>query len=1292
MARLESVAVAGYYPTPPHLIPLIAQLLVPPEEREAENYSRPRVVAFDPCAGDGAALVELTNRLGAKAPKWVAIEMEKSRFTALTRTVSDAHHADAFRARWTKPFASLLYLNPPYDLDREHERLEERFLARFTDSLASGGVLVFVVPHYALAASAETLARSYTDLRCFRFPDDDFKAYRQVVLVAKRIVDEPLAPDNSVALLVRTWALDPASLPVLGDACRTRTAVPALSPSSLYSRSSDLEIDHVDTKALLAKLRPWSITNKAGASQDLEAFVPSVAPVDLMRRVYPVAVPPRPAHIAAGMASGIFNGARVEPNPGSHLPPLLVKGVFDREYRTIEEKVNKDGEVVGEVQVQQPKMVTTVLDLSTYAYHTLKAGTDVTPGKVAVCEMTAADLLSHYSTSLMRVMEQQCPVLYDPRYHANAVTLHPSPRKLFAAQAHAARALVRLLAQPDRAAILLGEIGSGKSTVSVVAARSLGAKRLLILCPPHLLASWQEQFEAIAPDVDVHVLRDVLDLERLAKAVKAAPERPVVGLLSREAAKLGHAYVGVQGSGCPKCGAPLHGGDFAKTRARCKAQTRHPKDRLAESVVELAIRLQPHYPAEPNVASLLDGRMAQTRGDAYLMRNEKRKRKPAWTVPTGWSGLPIVADRSSPFHHIIFECTRLLRNEVESTIPEVTKKAERALCLSLLALADPRLIVETIHHLGLKEYGMDTGPAAQCLLLLPPGAERDQALVVFEKLVAEKRVQMAGRWYDSYGNPVAKLREHLAEVDKGNKLPEWSFTLSPSHRGGETKIEDDAPGTAAMALRAFRAACTLARFKHSPVCDEPLYQGVADPVRLPLARLISRRHRKLFDFLIVDEGHEYATDGSAQERSAHRLTNMGLPTILMTGTIMNGYAESLFSNFWAISRRFRGEFLREHRSLFVERYGFRKRLVEEKQDGEIIAFGSVTDRVERNHRILGNAPGVLPLFLMTHLLPMSVTLHKSDLSIELPKCEQRNVDLKAEGELFQHYQALRNKLIAQIRSDRFKKDLAGKLWGQLAELPSYLDRATLDVGNDHGDQFAIEYPPTVKDGGIVASVPLLPASTILPKEQWMLDLVEAELEAGRNVLVFGWHTKLMPRLARIIAERIGERVPILHADKVSTAKRQDWINKEVIAKKSRVLVANPVTVQTGLNNLVHFSTEVWMQNPACNPLTFRQAIGRVDRIGQTRPTSIYVPKYANTIQTQALDLLMRKVAVSVATDGLDPESALQAAGVAEDSYLVGLSIGKQLYAMLTDNEALEGGASRPKRLGATKDSSVRLTG
>jgi hypothetical protein len=241
------------------------------------------------------------------------------------------------------------------------------------------------------------------------------------------------------------------------------------------------------------------------------------------------------------------------------------------------------------------------------------------------------------------------------------------------------------------------------------------------------------------------------------------------------------------------------------------------------------------------------------------------------------------------------------------------------------------------------------------------------------------------------------------------------------------------------------------------------------------------------------------------------------------------------------------------------------------------------------------------------------------------------------------------------------------LFGQLAELPSYLDRATDDTGNTEHGAYEIRYPESVGGDLVVMQEPL-PATTILPKERWMLDSIRRELSEGRNVMVFSWHVSLLPRLARLISEALdGERIPILYANKVPTAKRQDWITSQVVKRGARVMVTNPVAIQTGLNNLVHFATELWMENPACNPIIYRQATGRVDRIGQLVETRILFPVYKNTLQEAIYDLLLQKVAVSISTDGLDPESALLAAGVGSEDYLTGLSIGKYLWAMISNS-------------------------
>lgn len=547
------------------------------------------------------------------------------------------------------------------------------------------------------------------------------------------------------------------------------------------------------------------------------------------------------------------------------------------------------------------------------------------------------------------------------------------------------------------------------------------------------------------------------------------------------------------------------------------------------------------------------------------------------------------------------------------------------------------------------------------LLLCKPGSpEAAEAQAMAERLPAPRYHHQAS---------AAKLYQQDSDALRGRK-DEHFYAPSICNtkltwNEGKLRLDGIESGSVAAAERALSCLSALGAWRWSEVCGERLYQAVPEPRRHPLAQYIVNRHKELFDFLILDEGHEYATDGSAQERAAHRLTTLGLPTILMTGSYMNGYAESMFTNSWALSPEFREEFDRGESGAFVDRYGYRKRLIQDRREGQVIAFGSHSDRVERSERDIGSAPGVLPLFLFRHLLPAAVTLHKADLRIDLPKCEEPPARALEPGPLEAEYLRLLKTLTAQIKRDRFEEGKAGKLFGALSELPSYLDRATVDVGNVEGSSaYEIRYPESC-GGELVASAPLLPASTVLPKEKWMLETVKAELDEGRNVMVFGWHLGLLPRLKRLIEKHLDVEAPILWADKVATGKRQAWIDKEIVKKKRRVMIANPVAIQTGLNNLVHFATNIWHENPACNPIVYRQANGRIDRIGQTRPTRILFGTYASTLQAQLYELLIAKVAISTATDGLDPESALRASGVVEDEYLTGLSIGKQLWAMLS---------------------------
>jgi hypothetical protein len=1244
---------------------------------------------LDPCAGEGDAALALLSWIvssddvdqihvyGCELEEGRAKRLKENARHAAWRFERGCVHGDAHRVffdKREKDGIGLLYLNPPYDTNKVYGRLEHRFLDRFASTLMLGGILVFVVPYHALRASAALLATDFEDVRAFRFPENDFEAYKQIVLVAKK-KDAELEPDADTLSRVQAWASFVDSMPELPEI----GSDPLFDVPVSKAGNGGLEewcVRPIDFVGLFAKIRPWSQTMRGGRIQNVPGIVPEGAITDLLLRTYPLATPPRPAHIAAGIASGVFNGARIEAKT-SNLPDLLVKGVFDREYKTVEEKRNKDGDVTALVQVQQPKLVTTILNLATHTYHTLPTGTSAT-GSKDVASMNVADLLVHYGDALMRVMMTQCPVTYDPRRDADSVTLAETARKPFVAQAHAVRAIVTLLggqhakpsARRGKTAILLGEVGVGKSFVALTTAATIGTKRMLVMCPPHLLDGWRDETKfALNGSAEVRVLKDVDDVRALSH--DRSP-KTIVAILSRETAKLSHGWESV-GAVCPRCGSRTPSGDHAKKRSRCEAKQIRPKNGFARFAVDLAQKLLPYAPLL--VSSVLRGRLAQARAD----------RPPVDTRGFGPGfGLDV---ESAYWDNVLAE----LVTAHAGTYGDQATRVGKAIVFSLLASGDRDRALETAKALlgtkYLSTYSETAQLARQLLLFVPPGHPSQT------NTIAWIRSQSGITWaeYDD-----DRIKRSMDEAVVLRDIPiSWNYApLDENGRRapGPFTLNGMRSGSLAAAMAAFKAILPLAVFKTSPSCGEFLFSATKTPARTPLSRHIVKHYPDLFDFFVLDEAHEAATDGSAQERAAHRLMALRMPTVIMTGTIMNGYAESLFANMWASSPKFRSEFTRDEKQRYLDRYGYRKRLVEDRNEkSEVVAFGSMSDRVETSERIIGNAPGILPLFLLRHLLPLAVTLHKVDLAIDLPSCRQVRHNVMPSAAQHKEYVALQNALVQRIKADMFDQDLSGKLFGQLAEFPSYLDRATCDVGNGEDGYFTIAYPESC-GGVMIARGGHMPEKTILPKEAWMLDLVEKELAEGRNVMVFPWHVTLLPRIQRLLETRLGEPCPILYADKVPTAKRQAWIAKEIVKPNRRVLITNPVAIQTGLNNLVHFSSEIWLENPAVNPLTFRQGIGRIDRIGQKRETLVHIPVYEGTLQEQLYDLLMRKVAVSVSTDGLDPESALQAAGLGEDEYMTGLSIGKEIWNLLGGVDGVPKKAKEVSRCACGDDHSVMLHG
>lgn len=1359
MARLASQAVAGYYPFPSAHLPAVAALV----DTTAFRASNGVAALLDPCAGDGAAILTL-HHLWSGDPKQqrstsgprltvYGCELEDGRAKAFHSAVNrrlgyvaegQCLAGDLFRVaaslRGTYEHyagASLCWFNPPYDTDPVHGRLEQRFLDRVTPWIASGGILIAIVPQHALTASAVHLASHYQQLWCYRLPDPDFAVYQQVVLIGIKAA-HPVAFDVESHPLVRTvqqWATA-ASLPVLPA---PGTAVPVVQLPVHKGGFAQWALAPVDTTAVYDEVRPW-MQGSVAKPQPVGGLALERDLADLIGRVHPVAMPLKAGHIAQALAAGMLNGAQITPDdPDSGLPPLLMKGVFEREYRTTETKTNKKGETTAYVQVQQPRLRVSVLDLRSSTYYDLAAGSEVT-GATSLDQMTIADVLTRYGKGLGKLLAQQCPPLHHPADPSHQIALPIAAREPFRAQRAAVQTGIKLLGQGLNP-FLLGEVGTGKSLMSLLMAlaltpphyattraelRRLGigwdarlrpVQRVLVLCPPHLLTSWTNEVVATLPGAEVRLLSNPSEVAAFARdplptsGVAVPGTRLRVGVLSRETAKLGHPVIaGFEDSNpvCPRCGERITtpATTVVHERQRCKATARVAVDPVARMAVDLAQLLataSESWQARSLVQGAVLRRHVRRAHEALDALESAEARVAARRGLFAQRALRGAADglQRTPAGVLIGRVTdhvvaQLHGRETIHGAKDLVK-ALGMLCWSidheerdaLFAAVIERLYRATLHDRGRYSSSSQVRDLLRTLtLLLAPGSETQQQLLA--RLTA---LSVEDSWSEHAGQLARLTRE--ATKDGPEAVQGYESRTVTTLPGGfigwrHTYQTTYAAGDVAAAELALATLVARGTFERTAPCGEFLYQASPNPRRVPLATFIARHYPRSFDLLVVDEGHEYNNDGTAQERAAHRLVGCNAPTLVLSGSILNGYVSSLFSNLWALSPRFRATFSREERGAFVTRYGYRKRLVEldSDRDSRVRRFGNMSDRVEDSdaqaqHRALGEAPGVLPLFLLDWMLPMACTIHKADLDEELPEMIEIPVYLPATSpvavQLRDRAKQLQGALVQQIAKDRFDTTgKAGALFGALGQAVTFPDRATADTGNitlpDGSRAWHSAYPERLGGEVVVAPV-LFPADTVLPKEAWMLKTLAAELAEGRHCLVFVTNSSadsgLVRRLQRLITAALGPVVATLDPAKVPTQTRQTWIDAEVIGKGKGVLIVNAQTIKTGLNNLVPwFSTAIWMQNPDANAITYRQANGRLHRIGQTNPVRIYMPVYASGPQALAMQLLGRKVSASLAVDGLDLTSALDAVGAGTGEGVQVLELGRALYelAVATANQ------------------------
>ena len=136
--------------------------------------------------------------------------------------------------------------------------------------------------------------------------------------------------------------------------------------------------------------------------------------------------------------------------------------------------------------------------------------------------MSLQDFVAEFGDELLDSLNRANPPVYtgQARPHRQLV-LASLKRKLFGAQAEVVHAVTELLAdRGERAAIVNGEMGCGKTTVGIATAAVLhaeGYRRTLVLSPPHLVYKWRREIQETVAGAKVWVLNGPDTLVKLIK-------------------------------------------------------------------------------------------------------------------------------------------------------------------------------------------------------------------------------------------------------------------------------------------------------------------------------------------------------------------------------------------------------------------------------------------------------------------------------------------------------------------------------------------------------------------------------------------------------------------------------------------------------------------------------------------------------------------------------------------------------------------------------------------------------
>ena len=399
---------------------------------------------------------------------------------------------------------------------------------------------------------------------------------------------------------------------------------------------------------------------------------------------------------------------------------------------------------------------------------------------------------------------------------------------------------------------------------------------------------------------------------------------------------------------------------------------------------------------------------------------------------------------------------------------------------------------------------------------------------------------------------------------------------------------------------------------------------------------IGRYMPDFFDYAIADEVHELKGD-TAQGNALGTLAGCAQHTVVLTGTLLGGYADEVFNILFRMhpARMVHEGFEYGEAGVraFTETYGLLEKITVIEPTDNACSEARVTKRVRRR-------PGASPLLFGRFLMSLGAFISLEDISEALPPYREEVVSVEMDPPLKEAYKKLEEDVKNALKEHRGNQSVMSVALNALLLYPDRPFRL--------GNLFGWEYDPATqrRERFLIAETPDLNEDHVYAKERRLVEEVKVELGRGRRCQIYAVYTQkrdVTQRLERILTNE-GIRVALLTTD-VPPEARENWYDRQLRGGVQAV-ICHPKLVQTGLD-LIDFPTILFYET-GYSIYVLRQASRRSWRIGQRLPVKVKYLHYAETMQESCLRLMGKKLLVSLAMEGKFSSEGLQAINDEDD--------------------------------------------